>query len=77
VYHLGTGVETSVNDLAERVARACGVEVRTERRPARPGDAARSFVDLSSARRRLRWNPKTSLEEGLSRTTEWMRTLGS
>jgi UDP-glucose 4-epimerase len=75
VYHLGTGVETSVNDLAERVARACGVEVKTELRPARPGDAARSFVDLSSARRRLRWNPGVSLEEGLSQTTEWMRTL--
>jgi UDP-glucose 4-epimerase len=75
VYHLGRGVETSVNELAEKVARACGTEVKMERRPRRPGDAARSFVDLSSARRHLRWTPRVALEEGLSRTAEWMRDL--
>jgi UDP-glucose 4-epimerase len=76
VYHLGTGVETSVNELAEKVAGACGTEVKIERRPPRPGDAARSFVDLSSARQHLRWTPRVSLDEGLSRTAEWMRDLG-
>lgn len=74
VYHLGTGVETSVNELAEKVARACGTVARLERRPPRPGDAARSFVDLSSARRDLRWTPRVTLDDGLSRTAEWMRT---
>jgi UDP-glucose 4-epimerase len=74
VYHLGTGVETSVNELADRVARACGTEVRIERRPPRPGDAARSFVDLSSARRALRWVPRVELDEGLKQTAEWMRS---
>lgn len=73
VYHLGTGVETSVNELAEKVARACGTDVRIESKPPRAGDAARSFVDLSSARRDLRWAPTVALEEGLRRTAEWMR----
>jgi UDP-glucose 4-epimerase len=72
-YHLGTGVETSVNELAEKVARACGTEPMMEREPPRPGDAARSFVDLSSARRALGWSPRVDLEEGLRRTVEWMR----
>jgi UDP-glucose 4-epimerase len=75
VYHLGTGVETSVNELAEKVAGACGTEVRTERKPPRAGDAARSFVDLSSAQRHLRWTPKVKLEAGLKRTVDWMRSL--
>jgi UDP-glucose 4-epimerase len=74
VYHLGTGVETSVNELAEKVARACGTQVRMERQPPRAGDAARSFVDLSSARRHLRWAPRVTLDEGLKRTVEWMRS---
>lgn len=77
VYHLGMGVETSVNELAQKVARACGTELRIERKPPRPGDAARSFVDLSSARRNLRWTPKVKLEEGLARTADWMRSLSS
>jgi UDP-glucose 4-epimerase len=73
VYHLGTGVETSVNELAEKVARACGTPLRLDRRPPRPGDAARSFVDLSSARRHLKWSPRVKLDQGLGRTAEWMR----
>lgn len=76
VYHLGMGVETSVNALAEKVARACRTELMIERKPPRPGDAVRSFVDLSSARRNLRWTPKLELDEGLARTAAWMRTLG-
>lgn len=75
VYHLGTGVETSVRELAGLVSRAAGVPLHLDRQPPRPGDAARSFVDLSSARRALRWSPKVSLAEGLGRTAEWMRSL--
>jgi UDP-glucose 4-epimerase len=72
VYHLGTGVETSVNQLAHAVGRATGTELRIERRPARPGDAARSFVDLAAARRALRWSPKVGLGDGLARTVDWL-----
>lgn len=74
VYHLGTGEETSVNELADKVARAVGTNLKVERRPPRPGDAVRSFVDLSAARRALRWTPRVKLEEGLARTAEWMRS---
>lgn len=75
VYHLGTGMETSVNELVKKVARACGTDPAVVRRPARTGDAARSFVDLSSARRALRWSPALGLDEGLARTVAWMRSL--
>jgi UDP-glucose 4-epimerase len=68
VYHLGTGQETSINALVKMVARACNTKVQIERRPPRPGDAPRSFVDLSSARRDLGWAPRVTLEEGLTRT---------
>jgi UDP-glucose 4-epimerase len=73
VYHLGTGVETSVNALVGKVVGACGAEVAIERRHARPGDAARSFVDLSAAHKALRWTPRVALDEGLARTVAWMR----
>lgn len=74
VYHLGTGVETSVVELAERVAAVCAVPLRIERRPARPADPARNFVSYQAARHALRWSPKVDLEEGLRRTAEWMRS---
>ena len=74
VFHLGTGVETSVNTLVRKVGAATGMDVPVERRDARPGDAARSFVDLAAARRGLRWAPLVGLDEGLRRTAEWIRS---
>ena len=74
VFHLGTGAETSINELLRKVGEAAGVEVRVERRDSRPGDAARSFVDLAAAGRVLRWSPRVGLEEGLRRTAAWMRS---
>jgi UDP-glucose 4-epimerase len=74
LYHLGTGQETSVMELAKRVQRAAGARITVERRPARPADATRSFVDLTAARRRLRWSPRVGLDEGLARTVAWLRS---
>jgi UDP-glucose 4-epimerase len=74
VFHLGTGVETSVNTLVRKVGTATEMDVTVERREARPGDAARSFVDLAAARRGLRWAPRVGLDEGLRRTAEWIRS---
>jgi UDP-glucose 4-epimerase len=73
VYHLGTGVETSVNELVRAIGRVSGTKPEVRREPPRAGDAARSFVDLSAARRDLRWEPRVGLDEGLTRTLEWLR----
>jgi UDP-glucose 4-epimerase len=73
VYHLGTGVETSVVELAEQVASVLDVPLKIERRPPRPADPARNFVSYESARKALRWTPKVALPEGLARTADWMR----
>jgi UDP-glucose 4-epimerase len=73
VYHLGTGKETSVNELIRRVEKVSGTRAMVERKDPLPADAARSFVDLSAARRALRWSPRVELEEGLEKTLSWMR----
>ncbi|MCA1727742.1 MAG: GDP-mannose 4,6-dehydratase, partial [Actinobacteria bacterium] len=73
VYHLGTGVETSVVQLAERIAEVCDVPVELDRRPPRPADPARNFVSYEAARRGLRWTPRVDLTEGLRLTADWMR----
>lgn len=76
-YQLGTGVETSVNELVKLVAAAARVPARVERKPPRPGEAARNVSDISLAQRRLRWTPKVDLPEGLARTLAWMREARS
>ena len=71
--NIGTGVETSVNELYESMASAAGVDEAAEYAPARPGELARSSLDPSLARDQLGWNPVTTLDQGATEVLAWFR----
>jgi UDP-glucose 4-epimerase len=73
--NVGTGVETTVNDLYGRLRRVAGVRVEAERGPARPGEQRRSCLAPGRAARLLGWVPAVSLDEGLARTFEFFRQV--
>jgi UDP-glucose 4-epimerase len=73
-FNIGTGVETSVVDLYERLVRAAGVDAAPVHAPARPGEQRRSCLDASLAARELGWRPTISLDEGLARTYASFKT---
>jgi UDP-glucose 4-epimerase len=72
VLNVGTGVETSVLDLYERIQRATGLEREPEFADPRPGELQRSVLDRSRARTELGWEPKQSLDDGLAATWAWI-----
>jgi UDP-glucose 4-epimerase len=72
VFNVGTGLETSVLDLYERIQRAAGVERAPEHAEPRPGELQRSVLDPARAERELGWKPERSLDEGLAATWAWM-----
>jgi UDP-glucose 4-epimerase len=72
VLNVGTGVETSVVELYERIQRAAGVEREPEFAESRPGELQRSVLDASLAKRELGWEPQHSLDEGLAETWAWI-----
>ena len=76
VINLGTGTEISIGELAERVLRELGKEVRVELDEARlrPPDSEveRLVADTTKAKRLLGWEPEVDLDEGLRRTIEWL-----
>ena len=61
-YNIGTGEETSVLDLVERL----GLEPTFE--PERPGEVRRSALDAAAAREALGWRAEVALGDGLERT---------
>lgn len=72
VFHLGTGVETSVSDLIELMRGLfADRDVRVDHRPARAEEVTRSYSDISRARVELGWEPTMSLREGLAATRDW------
>jgi len=72
VLNVGTGVETSVLELHERIQRVAGVEGEPEFAEARSGELQRSVLDASLAQRELGWEPQHSLDEGLAETWAWI-----
>jgi UDP-glucose 4-epimerase len=72
VFNVGTGLETSVLDLYERIQRAAGVQREAEHADPRAGELQRSVLDPSLAERELGWRPAHSLDEGLAATWAWI-----
>jgi len=68
VYNVGTGVETSVNELCAACGRAANIKITADRAPERAGEILRSVVDPSLAARDLGWKAETPLETGLAET---------
>ncbi|MFL5945023.1 MAG: NAD-dependent epimerase/dehydratase family protein [Gaiellaceae bacterium] len=72
VFNVGTGSETSVLDLYERIQRVAGVERPAEHADPRAGELQRSVLDASRAERELGWRAERSLDEGLAATWAWV-----
>lgn len=73
IINIGTGDETSVNDLYASMSRATGYTESPNYAPARAGELDRSALSIDRASTELGWKPFTSLDEGVSRTIEWFR----
>ena len=74
IVNIGTGVETTVNALYARLARAAGVTLAAEHGPAKPGEQRRSALAAARAARVLGWTPATALDKGLERTLSSFKT---
>jgi UDP-glucose 4-epimerase len=77
VVNIGTGVETTVNAIYARLARAAGVTLAATHGPAKPGEQRRSALAAARAARVLGWTPAIALDEGLDRTLQYFKTSGA
>jgi UDP-glucose 4-epimerase len=66
--NVGSGVETSINELVSQVAEAVGREVEVLLSPAESGGVSRLCADLTAVRRLLGYEPRVDLREGLRLT---------
>ena len=73
--NIGNPAELSVLEFARTLQRLTGTKSRIEFRPLPVDDPKVRQPDISRARAKLGWEPKVKLEDGLSRTIGYFRTL--
>jgi UDP-glucose 4-epimerase len=71
IAHLGSGMETTVLDVADAVADRFDGDITVEHRPPRIGDVLRNSADISGARALFGFDPQVPLGTGLDHTVAW------
>lgn len=75
--NVGTGVETSTNELYATLASIAGVRSKPEYAPARPGEQSRSVISPALAQKVLGWRPQVALRNGLAQTLTYFKERGA
>ena len=71
-YHVGSGVEASIMEVADRILAALGKPSSLKTIvPDRPGHDRRYVLDSTKLRRELGWAPSVEWDQGLADTVAW------
>jgi UDP-glucose 4-epimerase len=77
IYNLGSGAETTIRELGERINSLTGNKTPLGLKPARDWDrSGQRFAATGKAKDKLGFTAAVSHEEGLRRTVEWTRANG-
>lgn len=71
--NIGTGIETSVNDLYSNLASIADFPTAAEHGPGRPGEQNRSVISPARAHKELGWRPTATLRDGLAETFKYFK----
>jgi UDP-glucose 4-epimerase len=71
--NIGSGTETSVNELYAIMAEHAGADSSPVLAPPRPGELLRSSLDINRASIQLGWRPWTQLADGTGSVLEFVR----
>ena len=69
--NLGSGMEISIRDLVQTIARALRTDVEITWDPSKPDGQPRRCLDVSRAERAFGFRARTTFEEGLRHTIDW------
>ena len=68
IYNIGTGIETSVNELCNIMLKISETDIKPIHGPAKMGEQRRSVISYNKINFECSWTPKYSLKDGLSKT---------
>ncbi len=73
VYNIGTGQETSVNDMVKQLQSLTSSSAEVKHAPYKAREQASSSLNADKAQKSLSWQPEVTLGEGLKKTVAWFK----
>jgi UDP-glucose 4-epimerase len=73
IYNVGTGIETDVNVLFNKMNDIIGKGQVEKHGPSMPGEQLRSVITSGKLNQKFGWSPSTLLDEGLKTTVEYFK----
>lgn len=70
VFNVGTGIETTLNNLYKQIASLLGKKAKPHYVADRPAEQIRYALDFQKIKKSLGWQPTVSLAEGLRKTIQ-------
>ncbi len=75
VFNLGNSRPVMLMELVRIIEEVTGKTARIEHKEMQPGDVPATFADIIKAGKMLKYNPKTSLEEGVKKFVLWYKEM--
>ena len=72
VFNIGSGIGTSINELLSIMSTVTGKQVVPDYMMSDKQYIQKIVLDISKIRRETGWQPKTSLEDGIRKTWNWL-----
>jgi UDP-glucuronate 4-epimerase len=73
IINLGGSETTQLRDLISELGEALDTNPEIKQLPMPPGDVKRTYADINKAQELLDWAPKTPINEGLEKFSNWVR----
>ena len=77
IFNLGNSQTVSLNEALSTIAKVVGKSQNIEQHPMQAGDVDITFADISKAKLKLDYNPKTTFEEGMEIFYSWYKQTQS
>lgn len=72
-FNIGTGRETSLNEIIASLQKICAVNTPAQYLPANSGELLASCLDVTKAKNELGWQVEVTLDEGLKQTVDYLK----
>ncbi len=73
IFNLGNNKTVELNYFIEVIEKELNKKAIKNLMPIQPGDVPETFADIEKAKKMLRYDPKTKIEEGIKQFIKWYR----